>query len=490
MHRARLSAILVALVVLAGILILIGSRGSTPPAVQALGTTRYVAPGECGGMTPCYSTIQAAIDAAQDGDVIKIAASTYTTLNTHGGLGQIAYITKSLTLQGGYTTANWTTPDPDANVTTLDANQGGRAIYIAGDITVTIDGLHLTDGDATGLGGSPWADGGGGICVLTATVTLSRNTIDGNVACEANWAEGTGGGVYLRQSAALVVSNTISGNTAARATGTWSTSDGSGGGLYAEGGTPILQANHILNNMAATGGDLFDMGDGGGLCFENSQPTVNANWIRENQAPGVGGGVSLRGCLDFTLINNLIADNQSTEGYGGAGVAAGHISGVGSRGRLIHTTIARNLGPEGTSGVRIDGGTVVTLTNTILAGHDTGIGVSFGSTATLTATLWANTTDWGDVGAIYTGTLNYWGNPAFLNPDAGDYHISSASAARDRGVDAGVSTDLDGTLRDDPPDLGAYECFCQSKTEPLANRKEDHWGLGVKKLPVENRTTC
>ena len=37
---------------------------------------------------------------------------------------------------------------------------------------------------------------------------------------------------------------------------------------------------------------------------------------------------------------------------------------------------------------------------------------------------WANGTDWGGDGDIFTGTVNIWGDPAFVNADGGDYHIS------------------------------------------------------------------
>lgn len=47
--------------------------------------------------------------------------------------------------------------------------------------------------------------------------------------------------------------------------------------------------------------------------------------------------------------------------------------------------------------------------------------------------------------------VNLWGSPAFVNPDGGDYHITAASAARDAGVNAGVSVDIDG----DPRPVGA-----------------------------------
>ena len=80
-----------------------------------------------------YDTIQAAVDAAGDGDVIKVAAGTYTGLSvrprddytTTGVVTQVVYISKTVTIRGGYTTTNWTAPDPEVNPTTLDAQRKG-----------------------------------------------------------------------------------------------------------------------------------------------------------------------------------------------------------------------------------------------------------------------------------------------------------------------------------------------------------------------------
>ncbi|MDY7080093.1 MAG: choice-of-anchor Q domain-containing protein, partial [Chloroflexota bacterium] len=51
------------------------------------------------------------------------------------------------------------------------------------------------------------------------------------------------------------------------------------------------------------------------------------------------------------------------------------------------------------------------------------------------------------------------GDPAFVNPEQGDYHILATSAALDAGVDSGVATDIDGHSRPqyDGYDLGADE---------------------------------
>jgi len=155
----------------------------SPHAIQ-----RYVASsGEDSNNTctdpirPCAS-LQHAVDVAEDGDEILVAGGTYSRLfarptppNYPGPniVYQVAQILKSMTVRGGYsgTFDDW---DPAVYPTTLDARGAGRAIFASGDISLTLEGLRLTQGDATGLGGAPLKrDAGGGIYVLSATLTLS-----------------------------------------------------------------------------------------------------------------------------------------------------------------------------------------------------------------------------------------------------------------------------------------------------------------------------
>ena len=102
--------------------------------------------------------------------------------------------------------------------------------------------------------------------------------------------------------------------------------------------------------------------------------------------------------------------------------------------------------------------TTLAFTNTIIARHSVGITATTGSTVTLEATLWHdNGTD--VLGGTVISSSNVYGDPAFANAAAWDYHLTAGSQAIDIGVDAGVTTDIDGDARPQGAgyDLGADE---------------------------------
>ncbi|MFN2220651.1 MAG: hypothetical protein ACK2UA_18725, partial [Anaerolineae bacterium] len=133
-HRALLVTLTLALGLIVAMVWLVG--GPASPAAQAMpgnrltsaqddldaGVIRVATTGEdtaeCGTEEDPCRTVQYAVDQAQPGDEIRIAAGMYTEVNSRDGLSQLVYLTKTLTLRGGYTTANWTTPNPEANPTT------------------------------------------------------------------------------------------------------------------------------------------------------------------------------------------------------------------------------------------------------------------------------------------------------------------------------------------------------------------------------------
>jgi fibronectin-binding autotransporter adhesin len=281
--------------------------------------TRYVAPGgNCDGPIPCYAGVQAALDAANPGDEIRVATGTYSGVQSRANITEHAFISKTLTVQGGYTTSNWTTPDATANPTTLDAQDQGVVLVIMGNISPTVSGLRITGGYANG--GGAGTDSGGGIYLISATAVLTGNNIFGNKAAN-------GGGIFLAFSTATLISNTIANNTGdgfnARGGGVYLASSpatlrdnlisanlnpsGDGGGLYLNGSNATLNSNTIVSNTAV---------HGNGLYLNNSPAHVSGNTISFNSGVGVSGGGAFLLASAATFDHNIITRNAKGAGGG------------------------------------------------------------------------------------------------------------------------------------------------------------------------------
>jgi hypothetical protein len=254
---------------LAGLLIgLLYIQQSIVP-VYAAGL-RYVAPGGIDGgdcwssSAPC-ATPQYAIDVATSGDEIRLAAGTYTGVQRRAGITQTVYLSKTLTIRGGYTT-NWDISDPVAHPTTLDAQGRGRVFYITGQISPTIEGLRLINGDATVVNDTdPGYSTGGAIFSITATITLRDNWIVQNRAVY-------GGGICTLYGVVRMHGNTIAENSSEPAR--------SGGGIRLFRSTALLESNLIISNTAryiAPPGPAPSAG--GGLSISESNVTLADNTI-------------------------------------------------------------------------------------------------------------------------------------------------------------------------------------------------------------------
>jgi hypothetical protein len=483
------------------------------------------APGCGGAATPCR-TVQFAVDQAQPGEHIRVASGVYSDIQVRKGITQVVYISKPVTIRGGYSSSDWAVSDPQAHPTTLDAQGKGRVVVVSHTAGVALEGLAITGGDATGLGAGPGGyDAGGGVFAqkaLTLTITgchvysnsartiagccgnggglylyssdfalLAGNTIGHNWG--GHWGHGDGGGVQLDRSHHVTLRvNTIHDNVGTR-------SNGYGGGLYlTNSDDALIDRNVFRANFASVGADAR----GGGVAMVNSDRThLTNNVIQNNVASkwnwGYGGGVFVDGAVNLRLEDNLVVDNATSSnpastGYAGGGlylewcdatlantvIADNLANALGSgvyvlnRGpRFLHTTFARNSGGDG-SAVGIDAwsgrASGVAFTNTMIVSHAVGITVTAGSTATLNGTLWyANDASWSGAGAIETEN-DHSGDPLFA-PDG--YHLTSGSAAIDIGEDAGVEADIDADARPASGgfDIGADEFWWRDYL-PLAMR--------------------
>ena len=330
------------LLAVVGLLIIAGRTGT---GVRAASTLLYVAPGgNCGGATPCYSSVQDAVDAALQNDEIRIAAGLYTGINNKGGLAQVVYIDKNLTLRGGYTTSDWNNPDPDNNVTEINALGQGRVMVITGTVEVTLDGLRLTYGNGANQG-----DDGGGLFVHGAILTLRNTHI-----LSSTVTDGLGGGVALVRSQAVLQNCIIEGNSAQDGGGvgvldsivqiTGCQVNTNNAGLIGSGGVKVLDTLPMVppstqveisdstidgNSGSGASFDYVDVititnstvsnNDGDGIYISHipDRATIRASTIQGNQ----GNGIDTPG-QNLVIEDNLIADNHGGI-YGGVRIWGG-----------------------------------------------------------------------------------------------------------------------------------------------------------------------
>ena len=140
-------ATLIAVTLLWGLSLLMGwSASSASAAPRRLFVKSDGAGSACSQANPC--ALQTALAQATDGDIIYLAEGRYT-----GTGAAVITLTKSITLHGGWDGAasGPVARDPDAHPTVLDGERKRRVVYITGNITPTLDGLIIANGNATGL---------------------------------------------------------------------------------------------------------------------------------------------------------------------------------------------------------------------------------------------------------------------------------------------------------------------------------------------------
>jgi len=179
-----------------------------------------------------YTTIQAAIDAASDGDVILVAPGTHT--GTGNEVISVSY--KAITIKASGT--------PEETI--IDGEGARRVCRFGGGIGAgtIIEGFTITGG---------YGDGGAGMVFGYSSPTITNCTISGNTS----WP-GDGGGIVCQYSSSpTFIGCTISDNTAWQA----------GGGIYNAWSNPAVSPTLTDTVVCGNDPDQIDgccWNDGGG----------------------------------------------------------------------------------------------------------------------------------------------------------------------------------------------------------------------------------
>ncbi len=352
-------------------------------------------------------TIQAGINAASNGDIVLVAAGTYTGT----GNKNLDFGGKSIALGG----------ENGAPVTIIDCQGSGRGLLFDSGETAqaSVNGFTIRNGVAPGTFPN---NSGGGIYCNGGSPTIAGCVIENN---SAGWG---GGGIHCNNASPVILDNIIQNNTA-----------GYAGGIGVVAGNPQIIGNTIVSNQGAR----FD---GGGVYLRNSTSAeLDGNTIAGNFCNWNGGGVFLIGSSPL-ITNNVILDNQA--GDDGGGIYCQNFSSP----RIVNNTIAGNGATTG-GAIAARLACFPTVANSILWDNS--------PNEITTQAFSAVAATFCDIQGGFAGQGNINADPLFVT--AGDYHLDNISPCIGAGsvVADMPGVDIDGDARPNPPgsnpDIGADE---------------------------------
>lgn len=342
-------------------------------------------PLEAGTLARPFDRIQEAIDAAADGDEVRVAPGTYfdlATIDVSAGLGSA----RSL----------WIRSSGGAGVTVIDASALGTHVLqaISGeDAATVIEGFTLTGGQSVGAAPN---DRGGGLYCNNSSPVVRACVFDGNVAT-------VGGGLYANAGAPRIEACLFLGNSAVN-----------GGAQYLNATSATLTGCDFVANTAS--------GEGGALHLRNSGTvTVRSSDFLDNQATGSGGALFKR---EGTLVLERVRlVSNATSASGGALYCE-------STNTLRDCLLDRNSALVSGGGIRAAAGTSLTVLGCTVVDQTAGSGIHVASTTldVRNSILWGSlpqqivtaggTTTVRHCAVLggFTGTGNLALDPLFLDP--------------------------------------------------------------------------
>lgn len=278
------------------------------------------------GKEGTYETLQAAIDAAENGETVVLAKDVTENININKS---ITLDLKGKTLTGFGDDSVVTITGAETNVTITSSAEekgkitGGNNLSNGGgfsiqDATVNLHNLSITENKAIGIGGAgSECTGGGGIYAKDANLTLDNVHVYENTADLEEHEAADGGGILSIGGALTIKNNSVIENN---------TAIDDGGGICASNTLVNIEASVIQDNHSLYGGGLYVTGKNSCTITQNTRIQNNrAEYMTSKQKETefmvpIGGGIYCGDGLDLTIQDSTVALNSGGE-QGGAIVA-------------------------------------------------------------------------------------------------------------------------------------------------------------------------
>lgn len=365
-------------------------------------------------------TIQAGINAANNGDTVLVAPGKYVE--------NINFMGKAITV----------TSSGGAKVTTIDGGAVDSVVtFVSGEgLSSVVSGFTLQNG-------------GSGVYIGSSSPTVRHNIIQNNIT-------GCSSGIVEDFGSPLIQSNVVRNNSQPGCSG------GFGAGMSIDGaGSAQIIGNLIENNSSS--------GSGGGITlFAAGTPTLRNNVIRGNSAQaGQGGGIWIVNDSDALIVQNLIYNNTASQGGGiYLTVPSGQVGPT-----IVNNTIVGAAGVSQGSAVFAGGfDSQVQFFNNLMIGLSGQNAVDCDGTYSQQPPTFTNNDAYSPKGTGLQGTCagqshqngNVSASPRFVNPFKRNYRLRAGSPAINAGTNsapdlpkkdlAGHPRIVGGTI-----DMGAFE---------------------------------
>ncbi len=287
---------------------------------------------------------------------------------------------------------------------------------------------------------------GAGILIYNSSPTIAHCLIQNNRIFDNDW--GYGGGIACMGGSPIITDCEISHNS-----NRWM----DGGGVYCIGSAARFERCVIQNNVA-------EYGSGGGVATDGYGTFIDCV-ISENYAYRDGGGIYLSGTAISTFRGCVIAGNTADRGaaiysYGGPGrierctvaenSASWHAS-ISLSSSTLTITSSIIAPPTGEAGIYFDNSPNAVIRYCDIVGNSQDV-ISFNnnnpSNGPAAIGMLAVTNTNGDSSDTY---YNIYRDPAFVDREGGDYHLTANSPCIDAG-DPSLGLDPDLTVAD----IGAF----------------------------------